>query len=59
MYIKCLLLLDMVVCIYIEFCYGIFGVPERYLEVPKVSLISAVDFYYVINKLIILVSDPH
>jgi hypothetical protein len=34
-------------------------VPERYLEVPKVFLISAIDFYYVINKLIVLVSDPH
>jgi hypothetical protein len=28
----------------------------RYL---RFSLISVVDFYYVINKLIILISDPH
>jgi hypothetical protein len=42
--------------IYFEFCYGVFRVPERYLRFP---LISAVDFYYVINKLIILISDPH
>jgi hypothetical protein len=42
-----------------EFCYGVSGVPERYLEVPKFPLISAIDFYYVINKLIILVPDSH
>jgi hypothetical protein len=28
-------------------------------EVTKDFLISSVNFYYVINKLIILVSDPH
>jgi hypothetical protein len=38
-----------------EFRYGVSGVPERYLEVSKIFLISIVDFYYVINKLIILV----
>jgi hypothetical protein len=38
------------------FCYGISKVTERYL---RFSLISAVDFYYVINKLIILVHDQH
>jgi hypothetical protein len=31
-------------------------VPEMYL---RFRLISTVDFYYVINKLIILVLDPH
>jgi hypothetical protein len=39
-----------------EFRYDVSGVTERYL---RFSLISAVDFYYVINKLIILVPDPH
>jgi hypothetical protein len=39
-----------------EFCYGVSVVSERYL---RFSLISAIDFYYVINKLIILVPDPH
>jgi hypothetical protein len=39
-----------------EFCYGVFSVTEKYL---KFSLISTVDFYYVIDKLIILVPDPH
>jgi hypothetical protein len=64
-----------------EFCYSVSGVPESYLEVPKISfkssitvflgclrgnwrylrfpLISVVNFYYVINKLIILASDSH
>jgi hypothetical protein len=42
-----------------EFYYGVSGVPERYTEVHKVFLISPVDFYYVINKLIVLVSKPH
>jgi hypothetical protein len=28
-------------------------------EVPKVFLISTIDFYYVINKLIVLLFDPH
>jgi hypothetical protein len=37
-------------------CYGVSGVFERYL---RFSLISIVDFYYVINKLIILVPDPY
>jgi hypothetical protein len=32
------------------------GVPGRYIRFP---LILAAKFYYVINKLIILVSDPH
>jgi hypothetical protein len=39
-----------------ESCYDVSVVPERYL---RFSLISAIDFYYVINKLIILVPDPH
>jgi hypothetical protein len=43
-------------CYFVEFRYGVSGVPERYL---RFLLISAVDFYYVINKLIILVPDPH
>jgi hypothetical protein len=43
----------------VEFCYGVSGVPHRYLEVLRLSLISAVDFYYVINKLIILVLGSH
>jgi hypothetical protein len=37
-------------------CFWLSG---RYLEVSKIFLISAVNFYYVINKLIILVSDIH
>jgi hypothetical protein len=28
-------------------------------EVPEFFLISVINFYYVINKLIILVPDPH
>jgi hypothetical protein len=39
-----------------EFCYGVSRVPQRYLSF---SLISAVNFYYVINKLIILIHVPH
>jgi hypothetical protein len=39
-----------------EFRYDVSGVTKRYL---RFYLISAVDFYYVINKLIILVPDPH
>jgi hypothetical protein len=42
--------------IILEFCYGVFEVPHKYL---RLSLISVVDFYYVINKLIILVPGPH
>jgi hypothetical protein len=41
---------------YCYFIYSVSGVPEMYL---RFYLISAVDFYYIINKLIILVSDPH
>jgi hypothetical protein len=39
-----------------EFCYGIFEVPKRYV---RFSLISTVDFYYIINKLKILIHDLH
>jgi hypothetical protein len=39
-----------------EFCYSVSEVSERYL---RFFLILAVDFYYVINKLIILVPDLH
>jgi hypothetical protein len=39
-----------------EFYYIVSGVPERYLRFP---LILIIDFYYIINKLIILVPDPH
>jgi hypothetical protein len=39
-----------------EFCYGIFEVPQRYLIF---SLISVVNFYYIINKLIILILTLH
>jgi hypothetical protein len=42
--------------ILIQLCYSVFGVSERYL---KFSLILTVDFYYVINKLIILIPDLH
>jgi hypothetical protein len=42
-----------------EFFYGVFKVYERYLEVPKVFLILAINFYYIINKLIILIFDPY
>jgi hypothetical protein len=31
----------------------------RYMGYLRFPLISVVDFYYVINKLIILVPDPH
>jgi hypothetical protein len=44
---------------YYKFCYGVFKITERYLNVPKIFLISAVDFYYVIDKLIILVPGSH
>jgi hypothetical protein len=37
-----------------EFCYGVSGIPEMYL---RFLLISTVDFYYIINKLIILIPD--
>jgi hypothetical protein len=37
----------------IEFCYGVSGWYLRF------SLISVIDFYYVINKLIILIPSPH
>jgi hypothetical protein len=40
----------------IEFCYGVSGLIGRYL---KFFLISIINFYYVINKLIIMVSDQH
>jgi hypothetical protein len=39
-----------------EFYYGVSRVSERYL---RFSLISTVDFYYIINKLIILIPDPY
>jgi hypothetical protein len=39
-----------------EFCYDVSGVSERYLSSP---LILSVDFYCVINKLIIFISDSH
>jgi hypothetical protein len=32
---------------------------ERYLKVSKIFLIPPVNFYYIINKLIILVSNSH
>jgi hypothetical protein len=35
---------------------SLFEISERYI---RFSLISTVDFYYIINKLIILVSNPH
>jgi hypothetical protein len=35
-----------------ESCYDVCGVPWRCLGEPKVSLISAVNFYYVVNKFI-------
>jgi hypothetical protein len=40
-----------------EFCYGVFGVIKIYLKVSKVFLISIINFYYVINKLLILISN--
>jgi hypothetical protein len=39
-----------------EFCYGVFSLTRRYLSF---TLISAINFYYVINKLIILVPVLH
>jgi hypothetical protein len=39
-----------------EFCYAISEVTYRHI---RFSLISTVNFYYIINKLIILVSDLH
>jgi hypothetical protein len=35
------------------------GVTHRYVEVPNTFLISVIDFYYVINKLIILTPGPY
>jgi hypothetical protein len=40
----------------LEFCYDISEITGRYL---RFLLISVVDFYYVINKIIILVLGPH
>jgi hypothetical protein len=37
-------------------CYGVFGVTLRYL---RFYLITTVNFYYIINKLIILISGLH
>jgi hypothetical protein len=42
-----------------EFFYSVFGVPEMYSEELKVSFNLSINFYYAINKLIILVPDPH
>jgi hypothetical protein len=39
-----------------EFCYSVLGVFRRYLSF---SLISVINFYYIINKLIILVAKSH
>jgi hypothetical protein len=39
--------------------YSVSVVPERYIKESKVFLILAVNFYYIINKLIILVPDTH
>jgi hypothetical protein len=44
---------------YCKFCYGVSRITERYLKVAKIFLISAVNFYYVIDKLIILVPGSH
>jgi hypothetical protein len=41
---------------FFEFCYGVSEVPQRY---QSFSLISIINFYYIINKLIILVSSSH
>jgi hypothetical protein len=49
----------LVEAILIEFCYGIFGVLRGTWSYLRSLLISAIDFYYVINKLIILVLNPH
>jgi hypothetical protein len=38
----------------VEFCYGIFRVTMRYL---RFSLILIINFYYIINKIINLISD--
>jgi hypothetical protein len=39
-----------------ELCYGVFEVLKRYL---RFSLILIINFYHVINKLIILISGPY
>jgi hypothetical protein len=39
-----------------EFCYGVSKVPQSYI---RYHLILIINFYYVINKLIILVPDLH
>jgi hypothetical protein len=51
----------------IEFYYSVFEIPERYFlkylrgnwRKLKFHLISAINFYYIINKLIILIPDLH
>jgi hypothetical protein len=57
------LLIHVYTSIYRDFCYGIYGVPDRYLEEPKILyLISTVNFYYIISKVIKekkLVPDRH
>jgi hypothetical protein len=40
-----------------EFYYGVSEVTER--RNLKFHLISVINFYYIINKLIILISDSH
>jgi hypothetical protein len=42
-----------------EFCYDVSDVPERYGRYLRFYLITTVNFSYVINKLIILIPDPH
>jgi hypothetical protein len=43
----------------IEFYYCVCRVSQRYLEKPKAFFDLAINFYYIINKLIILITDPH
>jgi hypothetical protein len=45
--------------LFIDFCYGISKIFEKYLKVSNIFLISAINFYYIINKLIIMVSDVY
>jgi hypothetical protein len=42
-----------------ELCYGIFEVPQVPQRYQIFSLISVVNFYYIINKLIILILTLH
>jgi hypothetical protein len=56
--IGCIKLLLKIRLLIFKFCYGVFEILRDICRNLRFSLILAVNFYYVINKLIILVTDP-